>query len=126
MFMALITLLLFVIGGAVVIGILIGVTLCARVRANKGASYLDDKIPDWRERENPVILDMSYSNTCVLGQLNRTYHVAFHKLGLDAETSISLGFRARADGSRTWFVFTWLEYKALTRAWRQILKAEAA
>jgi hypothetical protein len=55
-------------------------TISERVRA--GVELLDKSQPQWREKVNPVRLDMTLQGTCILGQVYGWYTEGLKQIGL--------------------------------------------
>jgi len=102
----------------------------AQIRVAAGATYLDENIPNWRERVNPERLDISRIFSCVLAQLGEEYHAVARKLGLDDEQRVRLGFFVEPSRGFVRRLFglpaksNKREYQALTEAWRWAVAAE--
>lgn len=107
-------------------------------RVRRGAALLDEKIPDWRTRVKPEILDMGSDQVCVLGQLHDQSLIAgLQCLGIWDEDQYfiahSYDHPAYRAGILTYepkgyFREDWTEddeidadFALLTQAWRQLL-----
>jgi hypothetical protein len=77
--------------------------------AERGAALLDEKKPGWEQLIDRDRLDMSSTNTDVLGQLYGSYGAGLSQLGG------SLGAYGFGAGGGT--------YPELTREWRQLITA---
>ena len=100
----------------------------ARLRASRGAAFLDDADAGWPGRIDPGRLELADGEACVLGQLHGGYRMGLGRariLNLSSAplaslSPIDLGFQAvrhlGADAEA-------LDYAFLTRAWRECLDA---
>lgn len=96
----------------------------ARVRARRGAAYLDDADGGWHARLNPATLELADGAHCVLGQLHgefrhgllRTRILDLSSAPLASLSPVDLGFQARRDLGDE---IEALDYAFLNRAWRE-------
>jgi hypothetical protein len=110
----------------------LAVTLdAARLRATRGAAYLDEADPGWHERLNPATLELADGAHCVLGQLHggfrdgllRARVLDLSSAPLASLSPVGLGFQARRDlGGEV----EALDYAFLNRAWREAIAARRA
>jgi len=63
----------------------------ARQRVARGAAYLDEVDPDWWQRLDAAVLELSHGQSCVLGQL----HGGFEH-GLSRAAILNMGSAPRA------------------------------
>lgn len=103
---------------------MLSVTLAAaRLRAERGAAYLDAADPGWHARLDAASLELSDGSHCVLGQLHGGFRQGlFRARILDLSSAplaslspVDLGFQARRDLGEE---IESLDYAYLTRAWR--------
>ena len=88
----------------------------ARARAAAGAALLDAIAPGWWRRVRIKKLDLSNECNCVTGQLFGTYDRGLEALDLTFDEAQDYGFQVKdGDSGGT--------YWALTRAWREQLRA---
>jgi hypothetical protein len=52
-------------------------------RARRGAAWLDQTMPGWFQKVDPISLDIGGSNTCVIGQLYGDYNKWVDKVSAD-------------------------------------------
>lgn len=98
----------------------------ARVRAARGAAYLDGVDDGWHSRLNPATLELADGSHCVLGQLHGEFrHGLLRSRVLDLSSAplaslspVDLGFQARRDLGDE---IEALDYAYLNRAWREEL-----
>lgn len=105
----------------------LSVTLdAARLRAGRGAAYLDDADPGWPTRLDPATLELADGAHCVLGQLHggfrdgllRARILDLSSAPLASLSPVDLGFQARRDlGDEV----EALDYAFLNRAWREAI-----
>lgn len=81
-------------------------------RVQNGIDFLDEHIPDWRDKVNVETLVMKDGLDCIIGQvfnlkLYEEFPHKIHEMNIDA---FDLGFDAYVD-----------EYEDLTREWRRQL-----
>jgi hypothetical protein len=98
-----------------------GETAVSDYRANveKGAAFLDERMPGWLDRVDVPNLDLGSCFRCVLGQLGGSYHDERLRLGLAYQESIELGFNVSAlDNGIT----EAREYASLTEEWQAYIK----
>lgn len=77
----------------------------------RGAAFLDERLPGWRDRVNPDTLKMESSCDCVLGQVLGSYGEGAQLLGLTDDELRELGFYRASN--RPW--------ATLANAWRKVL-----
>lgn len=103
----------------------LAVTLdAARLRAGRGAAYLDDADPGWPTRLDPATLELADGAHCVLGQLHggfrdgllRARVLDLSSAPLASLSPVDLGFQARRDLGDE---IEALDYAFLNRAWRE-------
>jgi hypothetical protein len=88
-------------------------------RIARGAAFLDEKQPGWRERIDLGELDLNSSECCILGQLFpgsyfSTLSVLF---GDDKQsTAMAYGFESRLSAEGSQLTAEWREYIESTRA----------
>ncbi|MEP0548150.1 MAG: hypothetical protein ABJF88_14535 [Rhodothermales bacterium] len=108
------------------------VTLAAaRVRAARGAAYLDGADDGWHTRLNTATLELADGASCVLGQLHGGFrHGLLRARVLDLSSAplaslspVDLGFQARRDLGEE---IEALDYAYLNRAWREELGRRGA
>ncbi|HEX8386052.1 MAG TPA: hypothetical protein VF576_07710 [Rubricoccaceae bacterium] len=103
----------------------------ARVRAARGAAFLDALDPAWAGRVSPARLELADGAACVLGQLHGDYRLGLGRARvLDLSSApvaslspVDLGFQATeglGEASEA------LDYAFLTRAWREEVYARTA
>ncbi|GAB5536532.1 MAG: hypothetical protein Rubg2KO_27810 [Rubricoccaceae bacterium] len=100
----------------------------ARIRAARGAAFLDDADPGWAARIDPGRLELADGASCVLGQLHGGY-----RLGLGRARILNLSSAPLASASPVELGsqavqglgddIEDLDYAFLTRAWRECLEA---
>lgn len=54
----------------------------ARVRASRGARYLDEVAPGWADDVDLWSLDLAHGSTCVLGQLHGSFSMGLGRAGV--------------------------------------------
>ncbi|HEX9952625.1 MAG TPA: hypothetical protein VGB53_12710 [Rubricoccaceae bacterium] len=95
----------------------------ARLRAARGAAFLDALDPAWARRVDPRRLELADGAACVLGQLHGDYRLGLGRARvLDLSSApvaslspVDLGFQAVGDLGEPAEA---LDYAFLTRAWR--------
>lgn len=98
----------------------------ARIRAARGAAYLDGADDGWHTRLNPATLELADGSHCVLGQLHgefrngllRSRILDLSSAPLASLSPVDLGFQARRDLGEE---IEALDYTFLNRAWREEL-----
>ncbi len=98
----------------------------ARLRAGRGAAYLDSADDGWHTRLDPATLELADGTHCVLGQLHGGFrHGLLRARVLDLSSAplaslspVDLGFQARRDLGDE---IEALDYAYLNRAWREEL-----
>lgn len=98
----------------------------ARLRAGRGAAYLDEADPGWQTRLNPATLELADGARCVLGQLHggfrsgllRARILDLSSAPLASLSPVDLGFQARRDLGGE---IEALDYAFLNRAWREAI-----
>lgn len=80
----------------------------------RGVALLDEKVPDWRERINPEVLEMRHCFDCVIGQLFGDFDEVT-QLGPIWPTEF--GFDITGEDVQG----TWRNWEALNAAWRDAL-----
>jgi hypothetical protein len=88
-------------------------TLAERVAA--GASWLDQNQSGWEERIDPVRLDLSDAEDCILGQLYGGFYYAPVELDATYRYGFDIDTRSAAHGRSI------DRFDQLTEAWRQLL-----
>lgn len=63
-----------------------------RPNVEKGAAFLDERMPGWVDRVNVARLDLSSCVACVLGQLGGDYRHEARRLGMNLDDAIQCGF----------------------------------
>ena len=97
----------------------------ARVRAARGASFLDGADPGWSQRLDLATLELADGRACVLGQLHGEFRLGlFRARVLDGSSAPSFRFESpSALGFHTLHGLDApaeaLDYAFLTRAWRE-------
>ena len=102
----------------------------ARLRAARGAAFLDALDPLWAARVDPGRLELADGAACVLGQLHGDYRLGLGRARvLDLSSApvaslspVDLGFQAVGDLGEPAEA---LDYAFLTRAWRDEVVARA-
>ncbi len=85
----------------------------ARVRAQRGYVLLDEKGPDdWKERIDPLTLDMNNTYNCILGQVYADFWRGTETLEMTHDETVHYGFNAQSFGA---------EYALLKLAWLELL-----
>lgn len=100
----------------------------ARIRAARGAAFLDDADPGWPARIDPSRLELADGEACVLGQLHGGYRLGLGRARilnlssapLASASPVELGFQAVRELGED---IEDLDYAFLTRAWRECLHA---
>jgi hypothetical protein len=77
----------------------------------RGAQFLDERVPGWRERVVPEKLNLANDCDCIIGQTFGEYGDGLQLLGLDHRAARNFGFYV--SGRQQW--------DALTAAWRKVL-----
>lgn len=98
----------------------------ARLRAGRGAAYLDEADPGWHTRLNSATLELADGAQCVLGQLHggfrdgllRARVLDLSSAPLASLSPVDLGFQSRRDLGDE---IEALDYAFLNRAWREEL-----
>ena len=106
----------------------------AQQRVRQGERWLDDHMPDWEQRIDTTILNISNARCCVLGQLGATdqgrfvitgdFHDVKDYYNLTADDCERYGFSIKARdyvipnyGEMNWQAMDWL-----TVAWRTVIQ----
>jgi hypothetical protein len=84
-------------------------------------SFLDERVPGWRERINTETLELSQDCDCVAGQLNGSFDIFQELHGLNVAQSEQLGFYVKWRGPAHDYRPTSERYAALTEAWKRAL-----
>jgi hypothetical protein len=97
-------------------------------RVDAGWTLLGEERPGWQQEVRLDVLDLQWTDECVLGQVYGSYDAGFDLLGLSAEDAVDLGFAARVGISVTHAEREWCEgqYAELTAEWRRRLTEAAA
>jgi hypothetical protein len=72
-----------------------------------GVAFLDEHVPDWRDKVDPDTLRMTSSTDCVCGQVFGDWRFFCETYRMTPERAIRLGFIARTG-----------ELRELTEAWK--------
>lgn len=97
----------------------------ALTRAERGAAYLDKRMPGWWRNIKRMELDMSSGwyvkgehCGCILAQLCGEYGAGAEHFGLkaDSPTTVRLGFTVTAYPTRA-------PFRRLTAAWKKVIQA---
>lgn len=70
----------------------------ARELVESGAAFLDERVPDWREKIDTGKLRINSLRDCVLGQLAGWYFTGLNELGITPAKAFDYGF-VEADGA---------------------------
>lgn len=86
----------------------------------RGIKLLDERVLDWRDRIDLDELDLSNSQSCILGQSFGAYGKGKYLLGLTAIESAKLGFNIL---DVSWWDENDFEtqYNRLTQLWKEAL-----
>jgi hypothetical protein len=100
------------------------------VRVAAGVAWLDENVPDWLGRVDPLTLDLSDDCGCVLGQLFGLFEDGLGETGLS--DPYALGFHGyvhrqywRCQSGTSWGDVL-DEFRGLTQAWREAIAARQA
>lgn len=85
-------------------------------RVDAGIRFLDEKVPDWRNKVNPATLDIGNSWNCPLGQIYGIYVEGLRWLGLTSMTASRYGFERDHYTQNIWD-----DINALNAEWRRRL-----
>ena len=103
----------------------------ARLRARRGATYLDEADDGWHARLNSATLELADGAQCVLGQLHGGFRTGllrarildFSSAPIASLSPVDLGFHARRDLGDE---IESLDYAFRNRAWREELDRRRA
>lgn len=89
-------------------------------RVLNGVTFLDETVPDWREKIEPISLNVADGNNCVLGQVFGNFGDGLIFLKKDANWAADHGMYAYGHNDG---VSCLKEYQRLTEEWRIVLSA---
>jgi hypothetical protein len=94
-----------------------------RARVERGAAFLDTRVPGWRDRIDPETLRINSSDKCVLGQLFGSYELGCFAVGKVPYETAALGFTHSLTilGAGTGGTDEWAE---LNREWQAFLREQ--
>lgn len=95
-------------------------------RVEGGAKFLDETVPGWYDRVDPLTLDVRSTWRCVVAQVTgQLYGVGLDALGVDRDQARSLGFAAlREECALTGTMI--VVYELLTQSWRRAIAERRA
>ncbi len=84
---------------------------------SRGVALLDQHIGlDWREKIDPIILDMRECEVCIIGQLFISYRRGLHTLGIEPITEDVIQYGFGLDGDV--LEYNHPDWDILTDEWR--------
>lgn len=94
-----------------------------RLRAARGAAFLDVKKPGWFRAVKITLLEMAQADRCIVGQnYNGFYTRGTEALGLSGHQEVSFGFLASATASEHPCAES-ISYERLNDAWVEEIRA---
>lgn len=91
-------------------------------RVKAGIVFLDVAEPNWKKKIKLEELDLVNGNYCILGQIFGNYFKGKEKLGINNRIASELGFAEMNKLEHVSSKELKPKYKALTAAWKKILK----
>ncbi len=77
-----------------------------------GIAFLNVVNPKWVKKIDLKKLDLSSTNTCVIGEVFGNYHDGINKMDLDSSQAETLGFYLQEDN----------DYGLLTKTWKSVIQ----